>query len=368
MSKKTTCPTCKGKQIVKGEVEDKPCPALSVTVLGRLACKLPDGTFDNKAEHRSILNARMQKEKAYRERDFAIALFARLCHEAGNKVGVKMITDKTWSREWTLCVVVELPALYPAEFNGGPPVEFIRLKAKNPDKGTEKGRFKVSECDKDLLELEWNDSHNKGPNGTSYWVRGSNKPEPNGFLHRVVAKRIWGEIPEGYEVDHINGDRADCTRYNLRLATRLANIMNIGGVSGVYENQLGNWKIQIRAGDFVYRKTFKTKEEARTAYLEKRREYQIEAAKRGEYIYPPITVSWHIHENNADLFDWMPLYEGSPELHDNVTKYELLKAFRPELCLHCGDIVSSAEEKQHMETKHSDVFTRSPHQKEFKPR
>ncbi len=103
MSKK--CEKCKGKQVLDG----KPCPALSVTVLGRLACELPDGTFDNKAEHRSILNARMQKEKAYNERDRVVALAAKLAKDLGYKVGKKRTPVPGWNSAWFGAIYIDLP-------------------------------------------------------------------------------------------------------------------------------------------------------------------------------------------------------------------------------------------------------------------
>lgn len=40
-----------------------------------------------------------------------------------------------------------------------------------------------------------------------------------GYLHRFILL-----APDGFEVDHINGDRSDNRRCNLRLATRAENI------------------------------------------------------------------------------------------------------------------------------------------------
>lgn len=44
--------------------------------------------------------------------------------------------------------------------------------------------------------------------------------------HREVWEAAHGSIPEGFDVDHINGNIHDNRLVNLRLATRSQNIMN----------------------------------------------------------------------------------------------------------------------------------------------
>jgi len=46
------------------------------------------------------------------------------------------------------------------------------------------------------------------------------------MVHRLVWEYFNGPIPEGCEIDHINGCRADNRIENLRLATRSQNSMN----------------------------------------------------------------------------------------------------------------------------------------------
>lgn len=47
------------------------------------------------------------------------------------------------------------------------------------------------------------------------------------FMHRAIMERVLGgPIPEGYETDHINMDKLDNQRVNLRLATGSQNRMN----------------------------------------------------------------------------------------------------------------------------------------------
>jgi len=44
--------------------------------------------------------------------------------------------------------------------------------------------------------------------------------------HRLVWEKHNGPIPEGMDIDHINGDRRDNRIENLRLATRTQNLAN----------------------------------------------------------------------------------------------------------------------------------------------
>ena len=46
------------------------------------------------------------------------------------------------------------------------------------------------------------------------------------YLHRLVYEAFFGKIPEGFEIDHINGKREDCSVQNLRLATHKGNCNN----------------------------------------------------------------------------------------------------------------------------------------------
>ena len=73
--------------------------------------------------------------------------------------------------------------------------------------------------------------------------------------HRVIWEMHNGPIPDGFEIDHINGDRADNRLCNLRVATRSQNSCNIGirinntsGHTGVsWSKRAGKWEAWIKA-------------------------------------------------------------------------------------------------------------------------
>lgn len=107
-----------------------------------------------------------------------------------------------------------------------------------------------------------------------YAVRNITKPYvTTEFLHRMLL------LPkEGYQVDHINGDKLDNRRSNLRIVTPQQNIMNRpvesgteSGYKGVTrENKDGNtWRARIYVkGKRIHLGTFGTKEEAAQCYNE----------------------------------------------------------------------------------------------------
>ena len=41
----------------------------------------------------------------------------------------------------------------------------------------------------------------------------------HGYLHRVIWKKAYGEIPEGMQIDHINEDKLDNRIENLQLVS-----------------------------------------------------------------------------------------------------------------------------------------------------
>lgn len=100
------------------------------------------------------------------------------------------------------------------------------------------------------------------------------------MMHRVVAERSHGEIPEGMQVDHINKDRLDNRRENLRFATNSQNQANgtsrvtKSGFRGVRASESGmRWKAVITLNqEAQHLGYFDTPEEAALAYNDKAQE------------------------------------------------------------------------------------------------
>jgi len=71
--------------------------------------------------------------------------------------------------------------------------------------------------------------------------------------HRYVWEQANGPIPDGLDVDHINGDRTDNRLDNLRLVTRQENMQNAkryctnsSGVTGVcWRKQKQRWQAYV---------------------------------------------------------------------------------------------------------------------------
>lgn len=88
-------------------------------------------------------------------------------------------------------------------------------------------------------------------------------------LHRLILY-----CPNGYQVDHINGDKLDNRKCNLRLATKSQNMTNqpknrggnrFKGVSRVSNSK--KWKAQItKDNKYFHIGNFTTEEEAAIAY------------------------------------------------------------------------------------------------------
>jgi len=92
--------------------------------------------------------------------------------------------------------------------------------------------------------------------------------------------------PDGIDVDHVNGDRADDRIVNLRLATTQENCRNRGvsrtnttGLKGVHRHK-GRYIARISAADKrLYLGSYKTAEEAHAAYAEAARRHHGEFAR-----------------------------------------------------------------------------------------
>lgn len=103
----------------------------------------------------------------------------------------------------------------------------------------------IDPADVDLNRYRWHLT------ASGYAAR--NTPRPHRVtirMHRVIMARILGRALEpGEQVDHIDGDKLNNQRANLRVATVAQNAFNRGrpahnttGYKGVYRNSVGNLK------------------------------------------------------------------------------------------------------------------------------
>ena len=86
---------------------------------------------------------------------------------------------------------------------------------------TKKVAIQVSDEDVDLMESRWG----YGQYVSRVCYRGDKRTTE--YLHVLVAVRAFGPIPLGMEVDHINRDRKDNRRTNLRVVTHVVNQGNL---------------------------------------------------------------------------------------------------------------------------------------------
>jgi hypothetical protein len=104
-----------------------------------------------------------------------------------------------------------------------------------------------------------------------YAIRALPGGRKNVFLHVDLI----GPLPDGVEVDHINGDGLDCRRENMRTATHSQNMHNAAvhrdarsGYKGVSFNpRNGRWVARMRIdGKHRHLGTFDSPEDAAHAY------------------------------------------------------------------------------------------------------
>lgn len=136
-------------------------------------------------------------------------------------------------------------------------------------KDTAGKEFQISECDLDfVLSKTWR-IDDLG------YVRGSH-PE-----RKRLHQYLMGNAPEGFEIDHINRDRADCRRENLRIVSLSEQLFNRGvrkdntsGMPGVFQTRSGKWQSRIHAqGQCITLGTFKSFEKACAARLAAEQKY-----------------------------------------------------------------------------------------------
>ena len=95
------------------------------------------------------------------------------------------------------------------------------------------------------------------------------------------------ETPDGYVTDHINGNKLDNLKSNLRVTTDKLNRLNAGkrcdntsGYKGVWKRKNGRWQAEIKLDGKKYSLgTYETKEESAMAYNIKAKELFGEHAR-----------------------------------------------------------------------------------------
>lgn len=92
-------------------------------------------------------------------------------------------------------------------------------------------------------------------------------------MHRDIALMMFGEIPDGTAIDHINRDKLDNRRENLRLATQSQNNANLSTRKGrsykglSLDSKDGKWNSFIGYNYTTYNLgRYKTEDEAAQAY------------------------------------------------------------------------------------------------------
>lgn len=102
------------------------------------------------------------------------------------------------------------------------------------------------------------------------------------YVHRFLWTYANGPIPEGYELDHINGNRGDNRISNLRLCTTKQNKQNRHGTSknkkssgalgATWNSRQRKWKTQIKLDSkTTHLGYYDTAEEAHAVYMAAKR-------------------------------------------------------------------------------------------------
>jgi hypothetical protein len=126
----------------------------------------------------------------------------------------------------------------------------------------------VSPEDMDLLE------YSLATNSKGYLMTGTRKFKER-KLHKIIAKRInlIGDSANKLQIDHINRNKLDNRRENLRLVNKEMNMNNVdfalNGKGYHLYKRTGKYRVQIgNCGKKIFIGLFDTPEQARAAYVE----------------------------------------------------------------------------------------------------
>lgn len=126
----------------------------------------------------------------------------------------------------------------------------------------------------DDADYEWLSQYNWQVDSDGYAVRSARGEERSNGCKVRMARAIM-KAPKGKQVDHINGDRLDNRRLNLRSCTNAENTRNgshhrtnTSGYKGVYWNKREKkWRAHIRANNIhIHLGYFKSVIEGAKAY------------------------------------------------------------------------------------------------------
>jgi HNH endonuclease len=136
-------------------------------------------------------------------------------------------------------------------------------------------RFYVSRIDLDLT---------KGVTFNSGYLRLRWR---GGYMHDLIALRLFDTIPDGYNVDHVDNNRCNNVRSNLRLATWRGQHLNRTHAPKGYQRRKGRWRAYGQAPEGrQYLGNFATEAEAKHCADSFRVQMILMAHCDGSYIYP----------------------------------------------------------------------------------
>ena len=159
--------------------------------------------------------------------------------------------------------------------------DYIELILRNKE-GKEVARTKIDKDDANkVCSITWcAKSNSNDDNSNNLYAFNS----CHGYLHRFIMNIDDEEI----QVDHINHDKLDNRKHNLRLCNQSENQSNVLvkkhnklGIKNIRKTLSGTYCVRIVKNGIVYRKNFATLEEAIEARDKKLKELHGEFACRG---------------------------------------------------------------------------------------
>ena len=116
-------------------------------------------------------------------------------------------------------------------------------------------------------------------NGNGYLVicLSKNGKQKTGLVHRLLYETFVGEIPPGFEIDHIDCNPSNNTLSNLRAVTQQQNTWNRKKAKGCTFNKRDRkWQASIYFnGKRKNLGNFENEEDARSAYLKAKEIFHI---------------------------------------------------------------------------------------------